>query len=92
LPPIIASHASSARGSAVAPAAASRAARTPASAANPTWSDFPAVPKACWTPPAAGTASAMAVAIPSAPAPAATAAHAAAAGAPAVQVACQPRA
>ena len=90
LPPTRLSHASTASGSACAPAAASRAARIPASTAKPTCSDLASVPKARWTPPAAGTASAMATAIFSAGSPSATAAPAALAGALAVQVACQP--
>jgi len=47
---------------AIAPAAASFAARTPASAAKPACRAFASVPKARCTPPAAGTASAIAVA------------------------------
>ena len=58
----------------------------------PTCSALAAVPNARWTPPAAGTASAIAVATSPAPSPSAAAAAAAAAGAPAVQVACQPAA
>src|SRR5207245_1026638 len=76
-PPTRPSHASTAPGSASAPAAASLAARIPASTAKPTCSDLASVPKARWTPPAAGTASAMATAICSAGRPSATAAPAA---------------
>ena len=89
-PPTRDIHASSADKSACAPAAASSAARIPASTANPACSDLASVPKARCTPPAPGIASAMAVAIRSGSRPSATAAPAAQAGAPAVQVACQP--